>query len=252
MAQRTFAIGDVHGDLAALEAVLAQLPALDADDTLVFLGDYVDRGPDSRGVVELVRSGLARRIPAKIVALKGNHEDGWLRAARGGWLDFTLPPGNGCLACLRSYTGGPRDVEGATEEEFGPLHEARFFPAEVLAWMASLPHWYEDRHAIYVHAGLPCVGPRWLHPVMVKDPAILLWLRDRRFFTEYRGKRVVVGHTTTTTLPQELSHFTPEIGDDLWQGEHVVALDTGAGKSGGFLTALELPGGRVYESRARR
>ena len=48
MAHRTFAVGDIHGDLAALRAVLAKLPPLDAEDTLVFLGDYLDRGPESR------------------------------------------------------------------------------------------------------------------------------------------------------------------------------------------------------------
>ena len=252
MAQRTFAIGDVHGDLAALKALLGLLPPLDKDDTLVFLGDYVDRGPNSAGVVELMREGLARRVPAKIVALRGNHEDGWLRVAKGGWPDFTLPPGNGCLPCLRSYTGTSSEVQGATDDEMPGLLDGGFFPREVLDWMGSLPYWHEDKHAIYVHAGLPCVGPRWLHPVMVRDPAILLWQRDRRFFTEYRGKRVVCGHTNTKTLPQELSLYTPQCDDDLWLGEHVVAIDTGAGKEVGFLTAIELPAMRVCESRSAR
>lgn len=251
MSKRTIAIGDVHGDLDALERLLGLLPALEPEDTLVFLGDYVDRGPRSAEVVELLRHGLSKRTPAKVVALRGNHEDAWLRVIRKqGWPEFTLPPGNGCLACYRSFAQSARTGEIA-DEEFLSILKGDFLPEDVVDWFATLPCWYEDSHAIYVHAGLPCVGPRFLHPVMVKDPAMLLWNRDKRFFTEYKGKRVVCGHTATTTLPQELSLYTPEIGDDLFQGEHVFAIDTGAGKANGFLTAVVLPAGNVYESRAK-
>ncbi|HEY3448759.1 MAG TPA: metallophosphoesterase [Myxococcales bacterium] len=249
MPKRTIAVGDVHGDFEALERLLGLLPPLEPTDTLVFLGDYVDRGPHSAKVVELLRHDLPQRTPAKVVALKGNHEDAWLRVVKsGGWPEFSIPPGNGCLACLRSFTGSTRQGEIA-DDEFLPMLEGKFLPPEVVEWFGSLPYWYEDSNAIYVHAGLPCVGPRWLHPVMVKDPAIMLWNRDRRFFTEYKGKRVVCGHTTTTTLPQELSHYTPECDNDLFQGDYVFAIDTGGGKPGGFLTAIELPTGKVYESR---
>ena len=68
------------------------------------------------------------------------------------------------------------------------------------------------------------------------------------FFREYRGKHLVIGHTTTNELPQELSKYTPADPDDLWAGDYVTALDTGCGK-GGFLTAFELPSRLVYESR---
>jgi serine/threonine protein phosphatase 1 len=73
-------------------------------------------------------------------------------------------------------------------------------------------------------------------------------MRDMDFFANYRGKRVVFGHTRTEYLPPELSGYTPEDPTDLWAGECVVGIDTGCG-NGGFLTALELPEGNVYESR---
>ena len=107
MANRTFAVGDIHGDLAALERCLAKLPKLDAKDTMVLLGDYVDRGPQSAQVVEFVRKELPKRIPGKLVCLRGNHEDGWLRVASGGWPEFVIPVPNGCLAMLRSYRNQP-------------------------------------------------------------------------------------------------------------------------------------------------
>ena len=61
-------------------------------------------------------------------------------------------------------------------------------------------------------------------------------------------KRVVFGHTMTQCLPPELSSYTPEDTTDIWIGPSVIGLDTGCGK-GGFLTAIELPAMRVYESR---
>jgi len=247
MAHRTFAIGDIHGDLAALETLLGRLPVLDAEDTLVFLGDYVDRGPHSAKVVEKVRT-LGQQIPAKVVALRGNHEDAWLRVRRGGWIEFTFPPQNGCLPCLRSFLG--RDLEGeGRDDEFVPLHDGSFLPADVVAWMDTLPYWYEDAHALYVHAGVPRVNGRWQHPSQVLPQTVLLWLRDKEFFSDYQGKLIVCGHTGTKTLPAELSNYTPECNNDLWAGDDVYAIDTGAGKKGGFLTALELPNAVVYESR---
>lgn len=249
MAGRTFAIGDIHGELSLLKDLLARIGTLDADDTIVFMGDYVDRGPQSRQVIEFIRFELPKQ-GMKIVTLRGNHEDAWLRVMREGWDGFVLPPGNGCLACLRSFTGGPppRPAELPREDELDLLSSGGFFPADVVAWMESLPYWHEDEHAIYVHAGLPRVQGRFLHPRDVPQPVVLLWLRTEEFFRDYRGKAVLVGHTVTSTLPPELSSYYPEDPTDLWAGECVIAIDTGCGK-GGFLTSVELPELFVWESR---
>jgi serine/threonine protein phosphatase 1 len=246
---RTFAFGDIHGDLAGLEKIFARMPRLEATDTVVFVGDYLDRGPKSAQVVELVRD-LARRGPAKVVALRGNHEDAWLRVIEVGWPEFILPPGNGCLAAMRSFTGGPvaAPEETPRADERKALLRGTFFPRDVVEWMNGLPYWYEDAHAIYVHAGLPRGPGGFQHPKDVTTPAALLWLRDEDFFRNYRGKLVVFGHTATAYLPPELSTYTPEDPLDVWAGPCCVGLDTGAGK-GGFLTALELPAMHVYESR---
>lgn len=251
MAGRTIAIGDVHGDYEHLETLLSRLPKLDAEDTIVFLGDYVDRGPASAVVVDLVSRRMDERTAGRVVALRGNHEDAWLRVIEQGWDDFVLPPQNGCLASYRSFTGGEPTRHGEAPEagEVAAMRRGAFFPGDVVAWMRSLPHYHEDEHAIYVHAGLPDDGlGGFLHPSDAPHPRLLLWLRTREFFAGYRGKRVVVGHTATRLLPPELSHFTPEDPDDLWAGPAVIAIDTGAGK-GGFLTALQLPELLVYESR---
>jgi serine/threonine protein phosphatase 1 len=249
MAHRSFAIGDVHGDTEHLFKLLSCLPPLDEQDTLIFLGDYVDRGPDSAKVVGFIRN-LPLNTKARVVALRGNHEDAWLRVVDQGWDQFVTPPSNGCLAALRSFMGGPtpHGEELPKEHEAELMANGGFLPDDVIDWFRSLPYWYEDDHAIYVHAGLPSTNTGFLHPSEVENPMVLLWLRDEHFFRNYRGKLVVFGHTRTEYLPPELSGYTPEDPADLWAGENVVGIDTGCG-NGGFLTALELPALNVYESR---
>lgn len=251
MAGRTFAIGDIHGELAHLRTLMSRLPKLDEHDTVVFLGDYIDRGPHSRQVVEYVRY-LPRMIRAKVVALRGNHEDAWLHVRKHGWPEFVHPPHHGCFPAYRSFVNGP--IPGPDDkpspDEVPGIESGRFFPMATVRWLEKLPYWYEDEHAIYVHAGLP-KGPdgRFLHPRDVPFPPIqLLWLRDQDFFRNYRGKRVVFGHTNTELLPPELSNHTPDDPKDMWAYENVIGIDTGCGR-GGWLTAVELPALRAYESR---
>jgi serine/threonine protein phosphatase 1 len=246
---RTFAIGDIHGDLAALQLLFQRLPDIVAGDTIVFLGDYIDRGPDSAGVVKWVRE-FTSETTARVVTLRGNHEDAWLQVVDKGWPEFIIPRGNGCLECYRSFCGKPqpRDDESPATDELDSILSGDFLPRDVVAWMREMPFFYEDDHAIYVHAGIKREGDRFPHPSEVEPKRALLWLRDRDFFSNYRGKLVVFGHTTTRTLPNELSTHTPDDPTDLWAGPACVGLDTACGK-GGFLTAFELPAKRVYESR---
>lgn len=249
MAGRTIAIGDVHGDIEGLERLLSRLPVLLPEDTLLFVGDYVDRGPHPADVVRRVRA-LPAETAAKVVLLRGNHEDAWLKACRDGAPEFVLPRGNGCYTTYRSYTGGapPAREEDPTADELRSMATGAFLPPDVVEWMKSLPLWHEDEHAIYVHAGLPFEGGRWLHPSEVKDPRPLLWQRSRSFYQEYAGKRVVFGHTPVKRLPQEQSVHTPGDALDVYLTSSLVGLDTGAGM-GGFLSAIELPEGRVLEAR---
>ena len=249
MAGRTFAIGDIHGEAEHFSRLLARLPVLDAGDTLLFLGDYLDRGHQSKEIIEQLMS-LPTRTPAKVVCLRGNHEYAWLRVCGEGWDEFVVVPGNGCLATVRSFTGGPPPTatERPTNDDMRAMTTGSFFPAAVVHWMESLPYWYEDAHAIYVHAGLPRQGERFLHPSEVPNRLVLIWIRTEDFFRNYRGKRVVFGHTPTEFLPQEISTHTPLDPSDAFMGEDVIGTDTGCG-TGGFLTAVELPAVRVYESR---
>src|SRR5512145_782729 len=145
MTGRTFAIGDIHGDFEHLEALFGILPPLEAHDTLVFLGDYLDRGPHSAKVVDFIRQRLPEQTPAKIVALRGSHEDAWLKVRRQGFIGFVLPVSNGCFATLRSFREGspPGTDEMPSPEEFTAMTEGSFFPDSVATWLESLPVFYE-------------------------------------------------------------------------------------------------------------
>jgi serine/threonine protein phosphatase 1 len=249
MAGRTFAIGDIHGEYEQLVGLLSLFPDLDDKDTLLFLGDYLDRGPHCKEVVDYLMV-LPELTKAKVVCLRGNHEDAWLRVCHKGWDEFLLPVRNGCLATYRSFVGGdlPKIDEYPRQHEMEAMSKGSFFPKKTLRWIEKLPYWYEDEHAIYVHAGLPREGDQFLHPSQVKDPVILLWIRTEDFFRNYRGKTAIFGHTHTEFLPQELSSYTPEDPTDLWAGENAIGIDTGCGM-GGFLTGFEMPAMHVYESR---
>jgi serine/threonine protein phosphatase 1 len=250
---RSFIFGDIHGDLAALERVLWQLPPLTGKDTLVFLGDYLDRGPASAQVIACVMQ-LSERTPARVVALRGNHEDAWLRVLDEGWDNFVATPKNGTLATLRSFVGGPVPEPGEvpTRDEFEAMSNASFFPAPIIRWLRSRPYWYENEHGIYLHGALPVrANGSFPHPREVEPAGMLVWSSEPRFFRDYAGKRVVVGHTSTRHLPQGLSEHTPDDPTDLFRHGSVFGIDTGSG-TGGFLTALELPAATVYESRGVR
>jgi len=241
---RTFAIGDIHGELAQLQRLLAKLPLLTADDTIVFLGDYIDRGPKSVEVVECVET-LRQTGPARVITLRGNHEDAWLETLASPNPGFLLPDGNGCRALLRSVT----NVSGMDpmQETMLLLQPSHWFPEGLHSWMADLPLWYEDEHAIYVHAGLDGEGDHWLHP---RDGSTrsLLWMRERDFFEQYRGKRVIFGHTDTSTLPADGDPETPDAVREVWRRGDLIGLDTGCGRSG-HLSCIELPSLAVYDSR---
>ena len=230
--------------------MIGKLPLIDAEDTVVFLGDYLDRGPHSKEVVRIVMA-LDRQVGCKVICLRGNHEDAWLRVRRQRWDEFVFPPQNGCFATYRSFIGGPMPREGEMPkiEDVDAMFTGAFFPDDVAKWLEELPAWYEDEHAIYVHAGLIEKEGKFQHPRDTQPEIALLWTRTDGFFRNYRGKTVVIGHTVTELLPQELSSYTPADPSDMWVGDSIIAIDTGAGKEDGFLTAVELPSRTVYESR---
>ncbi len=173
MKRRVYAIGDIHGRLDLLDVALDQIAAHGGPETVkqvICLGDYVDRGPDSAGVV----ARLMTREGDGFICLKGNHEAIMVEAlgATEEDMDFWLNVGG--LETLDSY---------------GP---ARAVPPEQVRWMDALPLWWSDGNRYYVHAGLaPNV------PIDEQDEAVLLWIREKFLLApaEQLPGHVVHGHT---------------------------------------------------------
>ena len=194
-----YAIGDVHGEaerLGALHEAIrdhheSRFPA--RARTVVHLGDYIDRGPDSCGVVDRIialEAEAAQREDFNVISLMGNHERMMLDAAE----DET--GGSSRLLWLRN--GGDAAIESYIHA--GRAHGTAMVDEAHLAWMASLPHIWtaEDGRLIFVHAGVdPITYPE-------DTPDIHLWTRSRRFFesqhwdnVQLEAVRIIHGHTPT-------------------------------------------------------
>lgn len=225
---RIYAIGDVHGRADLLAAIFRRI---DHDvaarpigrTTEILVGDYVDRGPDSRGVLDLLIDRAGRR---EIVALAGNHEDlmlGFLR--RPETLSRWLGVGGG--ATLTSY--GVPAPERAARRQAEAVRAALLerLPREHLAFLAGLPTSHAVGGCLFVHAG---VRPH----VPLRDQARsdLLWIRDEFLEAEEDfGALVIHGHTPMTR---------PDIRPNR------INLDSGAYVTG-RLTCLALENGSVLE-----
>jgi serine/threonine protein phosphatase 1 len=216
-----FAIGDIHGRsdlLAALIDEAAREPKLRDKRVIVFLGDLIDRGPDSLGAIDLAISAKARLDADEAIALMGNHET-IMRLAldpESSWDDaidaFDLWLGN----------GGDRTVAEFLKTEAPPdtlddmLNEARAsLPPRVLAWLTSLRPSWRSGQILFVHAGVnpeveleAFLGAPWNTPLAKLDEG-LHWAWVRRPFLDHRprangfsGFFVVHGHTPNDGRPK--------------------------------------------------
>lgn len=214
---RIFAIGDVHGCADKLSTLLERLPLDRQRDTLVFLGDLIDRGPASKEVIETIC--CLRRQGVAVVGLLGNHEY-LLREYRNSGNAALLPylRANGIEKTLASY--GAVTQRGLTDLSFMPSAHQEF--------MASLVPYWETEAFIFVHAGMVAGVPLADHDL----PTLCEKRGDFLTSEIHVGKRVVFGHTPFAT-----PLLTPT----------KIGIDTGA-VYGNLLTAVELPALRFYHS----
>lgn len=175
----TFAIGDIHGCVGMLRELMARIEREAAGEAmkLVFVGDYIDRGPDSRATVTYLMS-LQERMGEDAVFLMGNHEEQALYSVdhgthAGSWMF------NGAETTLRDYG----------------VDDARDLPADHVAWLRALGFTHDDGRRIFVHAG---VNPA--RPLDDQDPHELMWVREP-FLSDPRdyGRLIVHGHTPQRT-----------------------------------------------------
>ncbi|SDW87334.1 metallophosphoesterase [Roseicitreum antarcticum] len=196
---RTYAIGDIHGHLDLLHIAHARIKADraacgDADAPIVHLGDLVDRGPDSRGVLAHLRQGID--AGENWVVLKGNHDRMFALflddpAAQDDGLRTVysyLHPAIGGAATLASYgVANPADRPVAQVHIDG----VAAVPAPDRAFLRSRPTWYRRGEVVYVHAGIrPGIA------MEEQAETDLVWIRAPFLeFTDDHGFLVVHGHT---------------------------------------------------------
>ena len=208
--ERIFAIGDIHG---CLDKLISLMDIIDIDpqrDTLVFIGDYIDRGPQSKEVVDYL-IGLVDRQD-RVILLKGNHEQMFeLYLSGADRLTFLA---NGGHATLKSYG---MDIHSA---------ENNRIPNEHIGFFDKLRLCHETDQYIFVHAGL-----KSNIPLEDQDQWDMLWIRDEFIYSDFDfGKRVIFGHTPFRQ---------PLVLDNK------IGIDTGA-VYGNKLTCVELPAVKFY------
>lgn len=232
-----YAVGDVHGCYGLLVGLVGQIAA-DAQEagpglapTVVFLGDYLDRGPDSAAVLEAL-VWLRGWGGFDLHLLKGNHEQGLLR-----FLDD--PPGGepwvrfGGAATLRSYGVEPPAADAPPADWFAARDGLlRRMPAAHLRLLQSLELMIVVAEHAFVHAG---VDPD--RPLLRQAENDLLWIREP-FLTETRRFEKVIVHGHTWIDDQPVLH------------QHRIGVDSGAYATG-VLTAVRLSGGKAHVLQAR-
>jgi len=205
---RRFVIGDVHGCSKALRAIIERIEPK-SEDLVVFLGDLIDRGPDSRGVIDLV---LELSQQTRVIAIRGNHELMLMSVLFGGCKPDLWFHGGGA-ATLASYGGSLDRI---------PPHHIAFF--------RSLRDHHETDQELFIHAGYQPDVPAekiddahryWNHLTAVPPP-------------HCSGKRVFVGHT-------------PQASGELQDYGHIVCLDTYC-FGGGWLTAMDVDTDEVVQA----
>lgn len=208
--KRLYAVGDVHGRLDLVDDLLGRIED-DINDrpvetaAVVFLGDLIDRGPDSAGVIERLQS--LSHFPAKTLFLLGNHEEFLLRALAGepgvahDWLGF------GGDACAESYGIASITLQALDEDRIAKvLHAA--IPAAHVEFIKTFGDTFAFGDYLLVHAGIrPGV------PIEQQQPRDLRWIRQPFLSdTHDHGCMVIHGHTISNGVDQRLNRIGIDTG----------------------------------------
>jgi serine/threonine protein phosphatase 1 len=220
--QRVYAIGDVHGCLAELDELLKQIEADHrdrgpAEKHLIFLGDLMDRGPDSRGVVERVMALCAASPNNRCLA--GNHEELLIRAYQGETKIIPTFHRAGGKETLLSYGISEEVYDEADTHQLTTLI-LKHVPKAHIDFLSGLEDWFQAGDYLFVHAGI-----RPGRPLADQRQSDMRWIREE--FTGFGGDHgfmVIHGHSITEFVDDQLNR---------------IGIDTGAFATG-KLTAIGL------------
>jgi serine/threonine protein phosphatase 1 len=215
-----YIVGDIHGQYTKLLKLMELIEDnISHEDTILFLGDYIDRGKDSCKVIEYLAD---ISVKYKSCFLKGNHEDMFLNYYTTG-SGYELYIRNGGMATILSYT-----------QELGDMK----LPEKHKIFFNSLKLFYEGDDFIAVHAGLnPYLGEPANHE---KDD--ILWIREDFFLANFRwAKTVIFGHTPTPFLNNSDSVYFDN-------RRNIIGIDTGAMYEDNPLTCLRWPDKKIFRA----
>jgi len=223
---KKWVIPDIHGCVRTIQTLIENQIKPNKNDHLIFIGDYIDRGPDSKGVIDYIMQ--LQKNDYNITALLGNHEDYCIRAyeediKHKGFLGFRS----------KSKVQKEWEVHGGiqTMESFD-ADSPKDIPLEYIDWMRGLPHYIEVDDFIIVHAGM-----NFKNEDPFSDKHSMIWIRDFKVDqSKIGGKKVIHGHVPVNLEFIDLSIKSPDYKFiDLDNG---IYFDDRAGY--GNLVALEL------------
>jgi len=224
--KRQWVIPDIHGHAKTLRCLVEELIKPTRYDEIYLLGDYIDRGPDSKGVIDYIRQ--LEQDEYRVVPLKGNHEDYMVEL-----YDAETSSGTSWLMNFANRKRKIWNVIGgkATLASFHANH-LKDVPADYIEWMRNLRYYVELDNFVLVHAGL-----NFRNEDPYEDKEAMLWFRDYEILPEKIGhRRIVHGH-----VPVNMELITLAVSNKFYK---FIDIDNGPyihGRSGfGNLVALEL------------
>lgn len=245
--ERIYAVGDLHGRLDLLQALLKQLEVDAAErdaasTTLLFLGDVIDRGPQSRQLVELIRRSQSNG--ECVVLLCGNHEELLLASAAGNAMAQNVWLANGGDATLRSFGIAPELFTANSPQDRSTMIR-QHVGDDVLAWLRSLPLCYRSGDYYFCHAGVrPGVS------LDAQERADLLWIREEFLVSKaWHGAIVVHGHSEADAV--EEIHNRINIDTGAYRTDILTSIGL-EGTNRWFISTEEaLAGPRAFREAAR-
>ena len=225
---RVLAIGDIHGMYEKLIKLMDKIHFISDEDLLIFLGDYIDRGPDSTQCLQYVYD-LQHAYPDAVICLMGNHEvmmSSYLMQKRvnyntviadyaDSWLE------NGGFEALKQLD----ELENDTKNE-------------LLRWVENLPVKYQYQEFFFCHAG---VDPEL--PLTVQNEFDMLW-RRQQWWEYYKGvETIVVGHTPVQKVKKQARYAKP-----LFLQNNIIMCDTGAYMTGGKLSCVDVLSRKAWQA----
>jgi len=208
---RTFVIGDIHGSFTSIR-LMEEFVGFKTTDTIILLGDYIDRGPDSKAVLDWC---IAAKKRYNLITLMGNHEL-LMHEAK---------------ADIENYFGWIMNGGQDTLRSFGcKLNE---IPQKYWDFIYNCELYYETDEYIFVHGGL-----EENKPLQAQDPDSACWIRFRDLKPHMSGKTIICGHTPTRNKEPEVKPFA-------------ICLDTHVFSHQGYLTCMELNSGEYWQTSDR-